>query len=190
MAALPREFANAIKKMLEPLTNRVLMTIGRGVILAIKDSGNMQTAQASFLSAEVRDGMERFQQFGFTSVPVPGAEAIAVFVGGQRDHGVIISVDDRRFRVKSLGPGQTAIYDAFGSVIKLDSAGKVSVEANLVELGKGTLEKVLNGETFQTWAATHTHNSSVPGAPTSPPIQPSLPLLHLSQSVKASKLPV
>lgn len=190
MSSIPEQIANAVKMMLEPLKRTMLMTIGRGVILAINDSKNMQLAQAIFLAGEVKDDMERFQNFGFTSTPISGAEALAVFLGGERDHGVIIAVDDRRFRVKSLGPGQTAIYDAFGSVIKLNSAGKVSVEANLVELGKGTLEKVLNGETFQMWAATHTHNSSVPGAPTGPPIQPSIPLLHLSQAVKASKLPV
>lgn len=190
MAAIPEQIANAIMKLLDPIKRMVLMTIGRGVILAIDDSKKMQLAQAVFLSAEVKDGMEYFQNFGFTSVPLPGAEALALFLGGQRDHGVIISVADRRFRINSLGPGQVAIYDAFGTVIKLDAAGKVSVEANIVELGKGALEKVLNGETFQAWAATHTHNCSVPGASSGPPMQPSLPLLHLSQSVKASKLPI
>lgn len=190
MAAIPQHIATAIKQMLEPLKRRVLMTIGRGVILAINDGKNMQLAQATFLSGEVRDEVERFQQFGFTSVPLPGAEAISVSLGGERDHTVIIAVDDRRFRIKSLGAGQTAIYDAFGSVIKLKANGTVTVEANIVELGKGTLEKVLNGETFQAWAATHTHNCSVPGASSGPPIQPSLPLVHLSQSVKASKLPI
>lgn len=192
-----QEIVSAIKQILEPVKRLVLMTVGRAVILAVKDSGNLQTVQASFLAAETKDDMERFQQYGFTSVPLPGAEGIGVFVGGQREHGIMIGVDDRRFRLKSLGAGQVALYDAFGTKIvlsndgqiKLTAAIKVTVEAPLVDLGTGALESVLNGETFQTFFNAHVHNSSAPGAPTSPPVIPST-ILELSQAVKAAKLPI
>jgi hypothetical protein len=52
--------------------------------------------------AEVRDKAERFQDYGFTSNPKRGAEAIVLFPGGQRAHAIIIAVDDRRYRKTGL----------------------------------------------------------------------------------------
>ena len=39
------------------------------------------------------------------------AEGIAVFLGGQRNHPVVIAVDDRRHRPMGLKPGENAQYD-------------------------------------------------------------------------------
>ena len=39
------------------------------------------------------------------------AEGIAIFLGGQRNHPVVIAVDDRRHRPMGLKPGENAQYD-------------------------------------------------------------------------------
>ena len=84
--------------------------VARGVVTLVKDSLKMQGLQLSVMSEEGKDGIERFQNYGVTSVPHPGAEAVVVFLGGNRDHGIAIAVDDRRYRIKGLQNGEVAIY--------------------------------------------------------------------------------
>jgi phage gp45-like len=43
-------------------------------------------------------------------------EGIAVFLGGQRNHPVVISVDDRRHRPMGLKPGENSQYDDIGQM--------------------------------------------------------------------------
>jgi len=193
---------NMITKALEPIKRRVLLTVGRAVITLVNDSLKLQTNQVSLLAGELRD-LERFQEYGFTSVPLPGAEAIAVFVGGNRENGAVIATCDRNTRLKDLNPGEVALYDYLGNFIKLKAGGEINVKSttkvvvesgkaevkcNFAELGKGTLEKVLNGETFQTLFNAHVHNGNL-GIPTGPPVTPSGPN-DLSQAVSAAKLPM
>ena len=83
--------------------------ISRAVLSAISDGAGIQLVQVKLLEGEVRDGVERFQNYGFTSVPLPGAEGIMACVSGNRDHGVIVAMDDRRYRIKNNAATQEAI---------------------------------------------------------------------------------
>lgn len=84
--------------------------VGRAVLRAINDGTSTQTVQLELLKDELYDGVERFQEYGFTSVPHAGAEAVMVSIGGTRGHGIVIAVDDKRYRIKSLENGEVAIY--------------------------------------------------------------------------------
>ncbi|MEW5942530.1 MAG: phage baseplate assembly protein V [Pseudomonadota bacterium] len=99
-----------IAKMLAPLSRRLRLMASRAVLSLISDATGMQIVQVKLLNGEVRDGIERVQNYGFTSVPLPGAEAIFLSLGGDRDHGIVITADDRRYRVKGLQGGEVAIY--------------------------------------------------------------------------------
>ena len=129
-------------RLIGPLRRRVLLMIGRAVVRVVDDSLKLQAVQVEGLSGEVLDGIERWQQYGFTSVPHPGAEAIIAALGGQRQHSVVLAVEDRRYRVMGLEQGEVCIYtDEDGNdptmahritlardrVIKLEAAG-VSME--------------------------------------------------------------
>lgn len=87
-----------------------MLMVARGVVQLIADDKGLQNIQVTLLADEIRDNVERFQNYGFTSVPLPGAEAAVIFVGGNRSHGLAISIDDRRYRLKNLGNGEVAIY--------------------------------------------------------------------------------
>jgi phage baseplate assembly protein V len=78
-----------------------------------------------------RDGVERFQNYGHTSNPHPGAEGVMVSVGGNQDHGIVIAVDDRRYRLTGLAEGETALYDDLGQKVYLTRNGIVIDGANL-----------------------------------------------------------
>ncbi len=104
-------------KEIRDLGNRVMMMFARGVLRAVTDSTSRQTLQIELLKGELRDGVERMQDYGFTSHPTGGDVAVA-FLGGNREQGIILSVDDRRYKIE-LQPGEVAMYDDLGNKVEL-----------------------------------------------------------------------
>lgn len=99
-----------IAKLLAPLARRLRLMASRCVLTLISDVPGIQIVQVKMLDGEIRAGIERMQQYGFTSVPLPGAEGVYLSLGGDRDHGIVIAEDDRRYRIKSLESGEIALY--------------------------------------------------------------------------------
>lgn len=118
-----------LTKLLRPLANRLSNMLARGVVKLIDDSAKMQILQVLVGPDEPREGIERIQNYGFTSVPLEGAEAFLAFIGGRRDHGVAICVDDRRYRLTSLESGEVALYDHTGSSVVLKANGDIEITA-------------------------------------------------------------
>lgn len=175
--------------MMARLVARLRGMVSRAVVGLVMDGAKLQGLQVTILADQSADEVEHFQHYGFTSVPLPGAEGIALAVGGSRAHTVVINVDDRRFRLKNLRPGEVALYDDLGKAVHmtrdgmvLDGGGeqvtikntpKVRIEADLESTGsiKDNCDSA-GGRTMEqmrTWEAAHTHNG---GVITSPPIQP------------------
>lgn len=110
--------------LIGPMRRRVRLMISRALLSAVNDAVGLQVVQVKLLADEVRDSVERFQNYGFTSHPKPGAEGILACVSGNRDHGVVIVMDDRRFRLH-LEEGEAALYDDLGHKVHLTRAGIV-----------------------------------------------------------------
>jgi len=108
-----------LSRLLGPLSRRIRMVAARAVLRLIDDGMQAQACQVDLLAGESAEGVERFQEYGFTSVPHPGAEAAVLFIGGARSHGVIVAVEDRRYRLRGLQGGEVALYDDLGNVVKL-----------------------------------------------------------------------
>ena len=121
---------SAMQRTLRPLLQRLQLMIGRAVVLLVNDGTKLQGLQVSLLADEVRDQVERFQNYGFTSHPLPGAEAVAASVAGNRDHVLVIAVDDRRYRLTALQQGEVAIYTDEGDKIVLKRGGTIEVTAS------------------------------------------------------------
>ena len=119
--------AKAVERLTQGLRNRVLLMVGHGVLKLIDDGPKMQEVQLGLMRGELRDRVERFQEYGFTSVPLPGAEAVAVFVKGDRSHGAVVATDDRRHRPRNLKGGEAAMYTAFGQLLKMDAHGNLHI---------------------------------------------------------------
>ena len=132
-----------IKAAIRDLRRRVLLGVARAVIRAVDDSAQAQECQVELLKGELRDRMERFQEYGYTSVPLAGAEAAAIFVGGNRDHGIIVATEDRRFRLKDLAPGEVALYTDEGDKIHFKRGGTIRIEAATKVIIDSPLVKVL-----------------------------------------------
>lgn len=107
-----------------PLWRRIRLLVSRGVLKLVDDSLKLQSVQITMLGDQPANA-ERFQQYGVTSHPHPGAEAIIASIGGARAHLVALAVDDRRYRLKGLARGEMAIYDDQGQKVHLTRDGIV-----------------------------------------------------------------
>lgn len=112
---------------LERLARRLRLMVGRAVLNLVNDAAGLQQLQVSALADEDRDGVERVQNYGTTSVPLPGATVVMVSVAGVRDHLVAVAVDDPRYRPQGLEPGEVCFYTDEGDKIHFKRGNIVEV---------------------------------------------------------------
>lgn len=173
-----------LRAALDPIRRRISMTVSRAVVRLITDSGSRQTLQVEILKGELRDGVERAQNYGFTSHPLAGCDAVIVCGAGAREQAIAVVVDDRRYRI-NLEAGEVAMYDDLGNCVKLlrdkvhvVGMQEVHVEAPTVRVSATTVtidaetttinsDVAVNGDTTFTGAVTangkaiddtHTHS--------------------------------
>ncbi len=142
------------QKMLDPFKRKLGQMISRGVLNLVNDALKMQECQLTILADETLDGVERFQNYGFTSVPHAGAESLSLSVGGHRGHSVCIAIDDRRYRLTALADGEVALYTDEGDKLHfkrgrivnlvtdqlvIDAASKVTINSPLLDMPAGQI---------------------------------------------------
>jgi len=167
----------AVAKLIAPLKRKVSLMVGRAVLKAVDDSKKVQTVKAALLSDEVSEDVERYQEYGFSSVPFAESEAVVVFVGGNRAHGIVVATDDRARRPKNLTEGDVVLYTDKGVRLKLDTtADEVllgSSPANFVALANLVLTELQAVQTDQTTLAallvSHAHAGVLAGGAVSGP---------------------
>jgi phage baseplate assembly protein V len=101
------------------LHRRVMNMIARGVVAQSDDAPGMQRVQVSLLHEEQKVAVERLQNYGFSGHAPRNSEVVVVFLGGGRDHGVIVGTDDRSSRMTGLAEGEVAVYTDEGDSIVL-----------------------------------------------------------------------
>lgn len=99
------------------------------------------------LAGETVSG-ELFQHYGFSSAPLPGAEYLAVPVGGNSKHTIVVASEDGRYRI-ALQDGEVSLYTDEGDYVHMKrgrvievttetllikAASKVRLETPLVEM--------------------------------------------------------
>lgn len=99
-----------MKDVLKDLTRRTRMMLARVVLSAVNDAAGIQVVQVRLMQDEAKGDVPHLQTYGLSSHPHPGAEAIALFMGGNRDHAVVLGIDDRRYRVRNLQQGEVILY--------------------------------------------------------------------------------
>lgn len=132
------------------------------------------------------------QQDGFISFPEENAQGLALVDGKL---AVLIATDDPSKRPPG-GPAIKFFYFNKTNYLKWDedgnfelqtdnnvtinvtgdaeiTANKVSIVSGVIKLGKGVFNKLLTAVFATSVHDTHTHTSSGPGSPSSPPIVPS-----------------
>lgn len=129
--------------------------LARGVVESVDDSPMMRTVQAEFLPGDIREGLEHFEPYGFTSRVKEGAEAIGAFFNGDRSHGVVLVTADRRFRLH-VEEGEVAVFDDQGQKVVLKRDGiLVETPKNLTAtVGGNTVATVSGTTTLKSGAVT------------------------------------
>jgi phage gp45-like len=106
----------------------------RSLVDEIDDKTGMQEMMGSFMNGESRKKIESPQNYGFTSVVNKAtkgkdgkieacAEAYINFLGGNRSFPVAAVMDDRRYRLKELKPGDVAMFDHLQHQFHLNKDG-------------------------------------------------------------------
>lgn len=163
------------------------MMAAKAVVRLVGDTEGRQTLQVEILKDEVRDDVERAQNYGFTSHPHAGCDAVIVCAGGSRERSIAVVVDDRRYRLQ-MQAGEVALYDDLGNAVKLlrdmvkieavqhleatapttKIVSEVTIEGSLTVNGPSTLSGNItstgtitnNGKAID---STHTHTGVQPG---------------------------
>lgn len=115
------------QRALHAIETRLLNMVGRGVLKALDDSQGLQLLELDGMPGEELKGVERVQNYGFSSHPKKG-HAILVFPQGDRNHGIVVAMDDADARLRDLAPGDVAVHDGRGNVVRLTEEG-IEVEA-------------------------------------------------------------
>lgn len=164
------DLAKIVNQLTKPLRTQVANLAARAVVRLVNDAAKIQLMQLGVGSDETRDGCERIGDYGFTSVPMPGAEAVVIFPNGRRDHGLVVAVGDRRYRITGLVEGEVALYTDEGDsvilhrgrTITVTAGTKVQLLAPSVEIGGGTMQPAVRSGELRTeldavWSAIQTH---------------------------------
>jgi phage baseplate assembly protein V len=121
-----------VQKLMAPMMRRLRLIADRAVVTMVTDSLQRQGLQLKVLADETADDVERFQNYGHTSVPPAGAEAIVLGIGGARAGLVAIAVEDKSVRPKDLEAGDNCLYHLEGHRIILRKDGLLEFEAKTV----------------------------------------------------------
>lgn len=116
------------------IEQRIRMAIGRAIVRLVDDARQVQELQLEMLADESQDAVERFQNYGFTSHPHAGAEAVVACPQGLRSHAIAIVVDDRRYRLTGLEQGEVAIHDDLGNEVLLGRGSIKVIGVSKVEI--------------------------------------------------------
>jgi phage gp45-like len=166
-----------MKELITDLKRKILMALGIGILRIIDDTKKIQKVQISLMENETHNDVDRYQDYGFSSVPVSGCQALLVSLGGSRDNSIVIATEDTRYRPINLNAGEVVIYNNFGDKIHFKqnriieiTAPNVKINGNLQVTGdildnSGTNTRTVAGMRSQYNGHTH------PGGST-----PSLPM--------------
>ncbi len=93
--------------------------IVRSTVTGAKPELELRELQTLYNSTSVQDDMEHLEPYGFTSEPFTDGQtdAVNLYFDDERNHGVVINVADRRYRIKDMQQGEVAIYDDKGRYI-------------------------------------------------------------------------
>ena len=116
-------------EILESLRRAIRLIVGKCVIEASKLGSDGVETNVILLGGEKHSAVRLMQHYGFASVPGDGAEAVALFVGGARDNGVVVSTQGPASQIPKLEKGESCLFSQYGQSIIMKKDGSVQVFA-------------------------------------------------------------
>lgn len=126
--------------------------LSRGKLLDFNNESKVPLLKVGLMANEIYDGLEFPQQFGIKSYPPKDSEVITAHFGGNRSHGTILNVFDRKLMPDDLEEGEVCLYNSDagrilidkdskiilkngGATLTIDTNGTVTIDGNLVVTG-------------------------------------------------------
>lgn len=119
-----------IELALDLLARRVAAMIVRGDVRFVANDVGLQRLGVGLLAGEELD-LPRYQNYGFSSVPLPGATAVVLSANGVRDGAMAVAVEDQRYRPTGGAGGDAYVYDFEGQQVHLTRSGIVVKGKNI-----------------------------------------------------------
>lgn len=122
---ISRDLLGQVERLLRPLRVRLANMVARATVELVRDASKMQRIQVTVQEGQTVDDVERFQPYGFSSVPLAGAEGVVVHPGGDGGHAIAVVVDDRRYRPTGKPGGHVCIYHRTGAIVEFSEEGDI-----------------------------------------------------------------
>ncbi|MDH4122367.1 MAG: phage baseplate assembly protein V [Deltaproteobacteria bacterium] len=158
--------------------------VARGLVKLVEQALKTQRLQVTLLIGETAY-VEHAQPYGLEANPPADAQALVLFVGGDRAHGLAVAVSDRASRPKNLAPGEVCLYSKHGNQIveksdgsievipaagkKVHVVGDLDVTGNVTASGNVT-DAAGSMAAIRLTYNSHTHISAAPGSSTAAPV--------------------
>lgn len=140
------DFVAQLNRFVEPIRNKIRMLAQRALISLVDDSTNIQLVQVTIMKGEVRDKVERVQNYGLSSHPPNGSEVVLLNMNGNRDQAIAVTVDHSESRKKNLKEGEVSLYSKEGHFILLKN--DMTFHANIDDTPLALKDGVLTGNTI------------------------------------------
>ncbi|MBV7315442.1 phage baseplate assembly protein V [Shewanella sp. NIFS-20-20] len=136
-----------IDRLLAPIRRRITGMLTRAIVTDLVEDLQRQNLQVKMHADESADNIERFQNYGISSVPPAGSEAILAALGGSLSGLVAIAVEDKKYRPKGES-GDVFLYHLEGHKIRLTKDGKILVTATDVIFEVANSFTIISPETL------------------------------------------
>ncbi len=125
------------RQLIAPLEEALVEVLRRALLTLSQPAKPLQQMQGTAIDDTPLDGEEYYEPYGFTGVPLKGAELIAAEMEGKREDVIVLVAADRRYRPTDLTQGEVCVYTdegdrvhfKRGNTIHIKSKKKVHVDA-------------------------------------------------------------
>lgn len=108
----------------------------------VNDTGTENYHDYAGTAGESHTKVLHIQSHGFSGVPAIGAHAMALALGSRRDVVALLGGEHQSFKPKGLGAGNTAFYNADGTIMKM-------IGKNITLDGADTWTMTIGGVVFK-----------------------------------------
>ncbi|WP_423197456.1 Phage baseplate protein [Cupriavidus sp. H19C3] len=112
----------------------------RGVLARTDSESAVQLIQGDGVATEKLQDNELFQQYGYTSNPPAGTMLVVVPVGGMTSHGIVVATEHATYRLKSLQPGEVALYTDEGAKVVLKRGRIIETDCDVYRVNCKSFE--------------------------------------------------
>lgn len=129
-----------LHRFMQPIRRRIALLLGRALLVSADDSKGIQLIRIQMFNGEEKQGVERLQSYGMTSVPKEGSEVLIGAINGSKDQVIAIVVNDSNARMTGLNEGDVALHRQSGDKvwIKLLSNDVIEINAKNVNVNLET----------------------------------------------------